>query len=660
MPLDTWGKVIPLVMALFLCIYGRLKPLSKIKIATILLLVLTATLSRHFIPQPEIELGFNLFTPNLQSQVFELGLPQPVFNSFYQQFSSRFPKEQWCDPADTRCWNGGHRPSALWSFSAESIWKHSSLSTKRNYLIASNERDLGMGAINGVGYQAENTNWFDEYSDVQRSNVPIIVGLKILTPKYLEKICWKGSLWMQSGETPLASEFKSDGDCQLLAANTQDTFYYLMTPQHRLPFRKAWIKRIDSRTFFADRFLTPSRPEIEVKWSRAGNLLNEVKLAIPLICFLVILFSLFEAPALRSEATYLTMVSLIALFTSTHFFDFGGLITFPAADDGLVHAGFGRAILQYAIQSNWYEALKGVESVFYFMPGLRYLRASELTLFGETSFGYLILIFFYPFLFFALANEVLNDRKTSWAFTLFAVAMFLPGRIIRSAAYGFGEPAGYALFMIGLISILRWQKKSSPRYLILSALVFGIAVIVRPNLVLATTALSILIFYRLLMKRSWSDLFVFASASSLTLLPLLHNLWFGQKLVLLTSAATIPVNLLAPPSKYLSAARELLSLEIGQNIQFISSHLALWLSNNAGGLVILLIAYFLRKTYRSIDPDIWTLIFSVIPLQVVLIFWHPEGRYSYLAWIISYLLLFKLVTLYRFERLRQPGAMHLQ
>ena len=53
-----------------------------------------------------------------------------------------------------------------------------------------------------------------------------------------------------------------------------------------------------------------------------------------------------------------------------------------AAGDGLIHNGYGRAILQHAASGHRPAALQGQESVFHFMPGLRYFHAVAFAVFG--------------------------------------------------------------------------------------------------------------------------------------------------------------------------------------------------------------------------------------------------------------------------------------
>src|SRR6202007_2513438 len=57
-------------------------------------------------------------------------------------------------------------------------------------------------------------------------------------------------------------------------------------------------------------------------------------------------------------------------------------------NDGLAHEGYARLMLQAVLSGKWKDALRGVEPIFYYMPGLRYFRVLERLVFGDTNFGY--------------------------------------------------------------------------------------------------------------------------------------------------------------------------------------------------------------------------------------------------------------------------------
>ena len=88
--------------------------------------------------------------------------------------------------------------------------------------------------------------------------------------------------------------------------------------------------------------------------------------------------------------------NLVSGFSETFYFSRG--------NDGLVHYGFARIIANNFILGNYYEAFKGVENVFYFMPLTRYLNAFMFIFFGDSILGSIFLISFFPVLIFKLLN----------------------------------------------------------------------------------------------------------------------------------------------------------------------------------------------------------------------------------------------------------------
>src|SRR5262249_59580585 len=77
----------------------------------------------------------------------------------------------------------------------------------------------------------------------------------------------------------------------------------------------------------------------------------------------------------------LTLV--VVLFNDASFI--GGLRPFDGGDDGLIFDGWARQMVQNLLNGDIARALEGGESVFFFTPGTRYLRALERLIFGETK-----------------------------------------------------------------------------------------------------------------------------------------------------------------------------------------------------------------------------------------------------------------------------------
>ncbi len=169
----------------------------------------------------------------------------------------------------------------------------------------------------------------------------------------------------------------------------------------------------------------------------------------------------------------------------------GGVRPFDGGDDGLVYDGLARSMLRRLLAGDVAGALEGGEQVFFFTPGMRYLRVVEHLVFGETYLGYLSLILLLPFLVFALFRRFVPLR---WALVSVAIFAAVPIGVVfgsslvqyvKWAARGFADPAAAACFLAGLM-LLVGRDVAGPRDRLGSAagagLLFAIALFVRPIL----------------------------------------------------------------------------------------------------------------------------------------------------------------------------------
>jgi hypothetical protein len=158
----------------------------------------------------------------------------------------------------------------------------------------------------------------------------------------------------------------------------------------------------------------------------------------------------------------LIVIGLSALVIAANDASFlGGVRPFDGGDDGLFYDGIGRLILQRLLAGDVYGALEGGEKVFYYGgPGLRYFRAIEHILFGESYLGYLSLILVFPFLVFALFRRFLPEN---WSFSLIIIFIAVPVGVLFGTSFvqygqwasrGFADPAAYILFIGGILLIV--------------------------------------------------------------------------------------------------------------------------------------------------------------------------------------------------------------
>jgi hypothetical protein len=169
----------------------------------------------------------------------------------------------------------------------------------------------------------------------------------------------------------------------------------------------------------------------------------------------------------------------------------GGYRPFDGGDDGLIFSGFARDMLQHLAAGDIAGALKGVESVFYFNPGMRYFRALEFLVFGDTFLLYLLLVLILPLIVHA---AVARFAGSAWAFVFTLGFVLTPGGCaVRHQLSALRELGGARLFGHARRDDVsrrldpargprgaRFDDRAAPAFW--GALLLTIAVIFRPNL----------------------------------------------------------------------------------------------------------------------------------------------------------------------------------
>ncbi len=151
----------------------------------------------------------------------------------------------------------------------------------------------------------------------------------------------------------------------------------------------------------------------------------------------------------------------------------GGVRPFDGGDDGLFYDSVGRIILQKLLNGDIAGFLQGGENVFYYGgPGLRYFRAFEHIVFGESYLGYLSLVLLLPLIAYKLFRRFLPEH---WALALILLFIAVPvGAVfgtsffnyVKWAARGFADPAAYILVPWRSVPILgRSADGPAPRFL---------------------------------------------------------------------------------------------------------------------------------------------------------------------------------------------------
>jgi hypothetical protein len=229
--------------------------------------------------------------------------------------------------------------------------------------------------------------------------------------------------------------------------------------------------------------------------------------------------------------------------------------TYPpqsGGDDGLVHDGHGRLMAMLAGRGEVAEALKGIEPVYWFTPGTRYVRMFEKLIFGDTNHLFALQLAAFPIVVFYVMRPLVG---VGWAWVMTAFFMLLPAGNVSFLQYmtyarvGYGEAWGSALFLAGTALLFRTQPRwggvdDRTSHVWCAGAALAASMFIRPNLALAVVWLAIAYAWA-----SWADrqlwrIAVLALGLGLALWMPFHNWVYGREFYLISkSGATLSVPL---------------------------------------------------------------------------------------------------------------------
>jgi hypothetical protein len=601
--------------------------------------VAVCVLGRSWLAPPSIEEGHNVFIVDRGGGALETGLPREAFRLMAEDFEARYPPERRCDPSRFGCWRAHGFPDAPFAFSADGIYQRPTYSRRVVGIDFSDPVRLRLGFVNELRY-----NWNSSVSEVARGSgdrrlqaflhrwtieMPWFVMYRFPAAYVGSELCWRGKvLWEGAGERFEAVAHPAM-QCRMLTS--QDAG------------RRIVGVAIDRQPALAMRL----QPNAEIALRQ---------LAMPAAALLAVaaVFGLLVTWRPQRVVLPFALLATTLLVVCLHDAAFiGGVRPFDGGDDGLVYDGLARTMLRRLLAGDVAGALEGGEQVFFFTPGMRYLRAVEHLVFGETYLGYLSLILLLPFLVFALFRRFLPLR---WALVAVAIFSAVPIGIVfgsslvqyvKWAARGFADPAAATCFLAGLM-LLVGRDVAGPRDRLGSAagagLLFAIALFVRPNLAPGAAVLlagaGAAAARQLQIRRVAGLCIGFLPVLGMAL----HNWVYGGVLVPFTSTAAHPTTLVMPPAAYLPALQELLRLDLaGPHVVRAFRQIGGWLAGPSewvamAPLNLAAIIVLLRVAARmQSDPWLRLIAGATLVQHCVALFYATAGRYHHLTWLLTLL-----------------------
>jgi hypothetical protein len=601
-------------------------------------IVAVAAAGQSLLSPPRIDEGHNVFLPGGPGNALERGLPAEVYRHMADEFDAQYPPAR-CGAKATGCRQTGNVPDRAFAFSADGIFHKSTFSRSVTGIDFSDPVWLRLGFINDRPY-----NWLTAAPDVHRVDrdrrfwmglhrwhlaMPWYEAIRLPAAMVGGELCWRGEV-MWEGEAEHFTVLPGDACRTIQAADAGRRIFGIAIKPDTLAMH-----------------LTPP-------WS--ARLLQFASWGLVAVAAFALMVTLVRFQARRTILPFILIGLSVAAIAADDGSFLGGVRSFDGGDDGLFYEGIGRLILQNLLAGDISTALAGGENVYYYGgPGLRYFRALEHIVFGDSFLGYLSLVLLLPLLAAALFRRFLPAR---WALALVVLFVAIPvgtlfgtsfAQYVKWAARGFADPAAYILFIAGLLAIVGAtpagpQEKFSPAFF--GALLLALGIFMKPIIAPAVAILLAGAGVAALNSRQWARL----AGMCIGFLPVfsmaLHNWVYGHVFVLFSNNATHPDVLVMPLSAYAAALRELVSLDIrGDYVTRALTQFANWLTGpaesyatiplNAAGVAILI---YVVVYGRRFDPWLRLIGAAALAQHAVALFYNATiARYHFLTWFLTML-----------------------
>lgn len=605
--------------------------------AAALAIVAVAIAGQVLLSPPRIDEGHNVFLP--KSEALQRGLPAEVYRHLTNEFDALYPQAARCGPRVPGCWQEFPLPDRTFAFSADGVFHKSDLSRAVKSLDFTDPIWLRLGFINEARY-----NWYTAAPDVHRSDrdrrffmglarwhlaMPWFEMIRLPAAYVGGEVCWRGEV-MWEGEGERFSRWSGEG-CRIVEpADAGRRIFGIAIKPDTLAM-----------------YVTPP-------WTVRLMLFAQWALGLAAVGGLVVTLVRFKARRTILPFVLIGLAAVVICIDDASFL--GGVRPFDGGDDGLFYDGYGRLILQKLLAGDIWGALEGGEKVFYYGgPGLRYFRAVEHIFFGESYFGYLSLMLLLPFVAYRLFRRFL---PTPWAVALILLFIAVPVGVLFGTSFlqyakwagrGFADPAAYTLFIAGL-AVLVGTKPLGPngKFLpaLFGALLLALGIFMKPIIAPAAAVLLGGAGLWALKRGQWLRIAGLCLGFSPVFSMALHNWVFGRVFVLFSSNSGDADLLVMPPSAYLAALRELVTLDFSTgflargffqivNLMSGPAESAWTMPLNAAGLAIL-VTVVVRG--RAFDPWLRLVGAAALAQHAVALFYNAAiARYHFLTWFLTML-----------------------
>jgi hypothetical protein len=537
--LETWEALF-LAASWLAIVFGTCRAGRWRSVAALTVVVAVVGL-KVLLPRANIAEAHNAFLVIGEGEALERGLPVQIFRSWKAHLDAFYPEPARAEgqaPVSYQWRQPEHAPSALFTASSDAIWRRPIFTRQVDAIEFRSLGEVRGGFANESSYKAPYTNLYNFWNgDLQRQSMPFYVMYRLTRASVGSGLAWKGQLFWERADGTFDEIVHANG----VASRT-------IEPQDA--GKRVYAAFFPARTpdmYFA---LAPSLTLRLAGWAEAflglaGGLAVLMLMVRPQWSGYLTALVLFSAGYLKMARFSQIGVEYLG---RTYPPNWGG-------DDGMAFDGWGRAMAMLARRGEIVEAFKGAEPVYWFTPGMRYVRMVEKLIFGDTNHLHALILACLPIVIFYLTRHLIGSRWALWAWLMAATFCVMPvGNLsflqyIAYANAGYAEAAAAGLFFLGLTLMLRTQPAwggapRAPAVVWMAGAALAASVFVRPNLVLAVAWLGVAYLWASWRRRDWGVMLAVSLGLVVALWMPFHNWFYGGELYLISrSGATISVPL---------------------------------------------------------------------------------------------------------------------
>ncbi len=638
---------------------------KKINLYFIISLGIIIILLKLYLPSIKIQEGHNLIILNENSHTFyENILPKEVFKYVKNIYQSYYDKST-CSENDGYCWKYFNPNNEFFNsnfknteFAFSSNW---SLFEKKYSRILYNLdiKNLKTAKIETVNNLNFNFAFPKQY-DLARENIPFFLMFEITKELIGNEICWKGQTFWENNPNKYQSLFNQDYKCKEVLPNQIGKKIYSISfgPNES-------IERLNE--LYSDVYVTKN--DIGLKnFLEKNELILKIKknnyylFSEYFIKFLVII-SLTIIIFISLKKNYMLFLLSIAypiIFFLISYYVHEDLITgftiYTGGNDGLIYSSYANKMFYELQNLNIYEFLKGAESIFYFMPGIRYFFSINKLIFSESIYGYLLIGYLLPIVIFHILKILIGFKIAFFITSIFVLTKLFDGYAFSLLTFlehikeGDSEPLGILLFLFALlIFIKRINNKNFNKENLFLYFIFGLSlsfsIVIRPNYlpgsIILIISMILIMYFR--NKNLLPIIFIIIGFSFLLFLPL-HNIYFGNQFYFFTSGVSaynyvsigtwfnffldiITFNYENFTDKYGNVLNQLNRWIRPEQIHFMIS------------FAVVILTIFSKNNF-----SIKIICVASVIQHLVCIYIIPDSRYAYLAWILTLIVNFYYFT----------------